>query len=234
MPGPGTFTRARWAAAIATILAIVSAFHYPGGTFRDHSTRGYSFFHNFLSDLGMTVAHDGEPNRLGAILFTTALLLLVVGIGGALVGLVRLHAAAPRARPFALFAGVIGIAVCLCFAGVALTPENRILGLHIIMTKAAFRLFPLVPLFLFVASLRFSTFPAGVRAAWLFLTVMLAGYVWVLDFGPRVSAPGGLVTQVTAQKIIAITVVATFVYLSLEAERRLVAAAGAARTLEQR
>jgi hypothetical membrane protein len=234
MPGSGAFTRARWAALVATILAIVSGFRYPGGTFNDHSTRGYSFFHNFLSDLGMTVAHDGEPNRLGAVLFTTALLLLVVGIGGSLVGLVRLHSATPRARPFARIAGVVGIVVCLCFAGVAFTPENRVLGLHIIMTKAAFRLFPLVPLFLFAASLRFGAFPAGVRVAWLFLTVMLAGYVWVLDFGPRVSAPGGLVTQVTAQKIITITVVATFVYLSLEAERRLVAAAGAARTLEQR
>jgi hypothetical protein len=61
---------------------------------------------------------------------------------------------------------------------------------------------------------------------------MLAGYVWVLDFGPRVSAPGGLVTQVTAQKIIAITAILSFVYLSIVAERRMVAAVGATRTLE--
>jgi len=74
--------------------------------------------------------------------------------------------------------------------------------------------------------------PRGVRSAWLFLTVMLGGYVWVLDFGPRVSAPGGLVTQVTAQKIIAITATLTFVYLSAVAERRMVAAVSAARTFE--
>ena len=232
MPTTGVFSRARWAALIATTLAVVAAFRYPGGTFNDHSTRGYSFTENFLSDLGATVAHNGEANRLGAVLFVVALLLLVVGIGGSLVGLVRLHSSDPEGRPFARFAGLVGLAVCLCFAGVAVTPENRLLGAHVFFTKAAFRLFPLVPLFLFFASLRVHDLSNGVRTAWAFLTVMLAGYVWVLDFGPRVSAPGGLVTQVTAQKIISITVVAAFVYLSVAAEQRMVAAVGAARTLE--
>ena len=232
MPGTGVFSRARWAALIATVLAVVAALRYPGGTFNDHSTRGYSFTENFLSDLGATVAHNGEANHVGSVLFVIALLLLVVGIGGSLIGLVRLHSTVPQGRPFARFAGLIGLVVCLCFAGVAVTPENRLLGAHVFFTKAAFRLFPLVPLFLFVASLRDRELSRGVRAAWLFLTVMLAGYVWVLDFGPRVSAPGGLVTQVTAQKIISITVVATFVYLSLAAERRAVAVVRTTRTLE--
>lgn len=232
MSGSGVFRRVRWAAGIATGLAIAAGFRYPGGTFQNHSTRGYSFFENFLSDLGMTVAHNGEPNRLGAMLFVVALLVLVVGLGGSLVSFVHLHSATPESRPFARLAGVVGLVVCVCFAGVALTPENRLLGLHIIFTKAAWRLFVLMPLLLFVAALRSKEVPRGMRSAWLFLTVMLAGYVWVMDFGPRVSAPGGLVTQVTAQKIIAITAILTFVYLSVVAERRTVAAVGAARTLE--
>jgi hypothetical membrane protein len=231
MPGSRVFRRVRWAAGIATVLAVIAGLRYPGGTFQDHSTRGYRFFENFLSDLGMTVAHNGEANRLGAVLFVIALLVLVVGLGGSLVGFVRLHSATPESRLFARLAGVVGLVVCVCFAGVALTPENRLLGLHIFFTRSAWRLFVLVPLLLFVASLR-GDVASGVRSAWLFLTVMLAGYVWVLDFGPRVSAPGGLVTQVTAQKIIAITAILSFVYLSIVAERRMVAAVGAARTLE--
>ena len=230
MPGSGVFRRVRWAAGVATVLAVVAGLRYPGGTFQDHSTRGYSFFENFLSDLGMTVAHNGDPNRLGAVLFVLALLLLVVGLGGSLVGFVGLHSANPESRPFARLAGAVGLIVCLCFAGVALTPYNRFFALHILFTKTAWRLFVLVPFFLFVASLR-SDGQRGIASAWLFLTVMLAGYVWVLDFGPRVSAPGGLVTQVTAQKIIAITAILSFVYLSIAAERRVVADLGAARTL---
>ena len=232
MPSAGVFKRVRWAAALATILTIVAGLRYPGGTFQDHSTRGYWFFENFLSDLGMTVAHNGEANRLGGALFMVALLVLVVGLGGSLVGFVRLHSATPASRPFSRLAGVVGLLVCVCFAGVAFTPENHFLGLHIFFTRAAWRLFVLVPLLLFVASLRSSDAPRGMSSAWLFLTVMLAGYVWVLDFGPRVREPGGLVTQVTAQKIIAVTAILTFVYLSVVAERRVVAAVGAARTLE--
>lgn len=221
MAGTGVFTRARWAAFVATVLAIVAALRYPGGTFNDPSTRGYTFTENFLSDLGATVAHNGEPNRFGAVLFVIALLLLVVGIGGALIGLVRLHSRTPEGRPFARLAGFVGLLVCLCFAGVAVTPENRLLAPHVFLTKAAFRLFPLVPFFLFVACLRSNAVPAGFRYAWAFLTLALAVYVYILDFGPRVSAPGGLVTQVSAQKAVTITIIVVFVYLSVQAERAL-------------
>ena len=231
-PGAGVFRRVRWAAGIATVLAVVSGLRYPGGTFQDHSTRGYSLHRNFLSDLGMTVAHNGESNRLGAILFVVALLVLVVGLGGSLVGFVRLHSATPAARPFARLAGLLGLVVCLFFAGVAFTPENRALGLHIVFTKGAWRLFVVVPLLLFIAARRSSDAPRGVSSAWLFLTVTLAGYVYVLDFGKRVSAPGGLITQVVAQKIITIVAILTFVYLSVVVERRMVAPVGAERTLE--
>ena len=225
------YQRARWSVGIGFASALAAMVRYPGGTLFDATTHRYSLSQNFLSDLGMTVAHNGEANRIGAILFVIALLVLVVGLGGSLVGFVRLHSATPQSRPFARLAGVVGLVVCIFFAGVALTPENRLLGLHIFFTRSAWRLFVLVPLLLFVASLR-GDVASGVRSAWLFLTVMLAGYVWVLDFGPRVSAPGGLVTQVTAQKIIAITAILSFVYLSIVAERRMVAAVGAARTLE--
>jgi len=232
MPRFGVFQRVRWAAGIATVLAIVAGIRYPGGTAQDQSTHGYSFFQNFLSDLGMTVAHNGEANRLGGLLFVAALLVLIGGLGGSLVAFVRLHSATLASRPFALLAGLVGLVVCLCFAGVAFTPYDRFFGAHIFFTKAAWRLFVLVPLLLFLAALRSPEIPRGVRSAWLFLTVMLAGYVWVMDFGPRVSAPGGLVTQVTAQKIIAITAILTFVYLSIAVERRMVAGVRAAHTLE--
>ena len=39
---------------------------------------------NFLSDRGMTVAYDGQPNRFGACLFVASLLLPVVRFGSCL------------------------------------------------------------------------------------------------------------------------------------------------------
>ena len=54
--------------------------------------------------------------------------------------------------------------------------------------------------------------------------MILVAYVGILDFGPRVSAPGGLVTQVVAQKIVALSAALIIVYQSYEADRALAAA----------
>ena len=62
-------------------LAAGAIIRYPGGTPLDRATAGYSFAANFLSDLGMTVAHNGESNRRGGMLFVASLLTLVIGLG---------------------------------------------------------------------------------------------------------------------------------------------------------
>lgn len=44
-------------------------------------------------------------------------------------------------------------------------------------------------------------------------------YVAVLEWGPRIGTPHGLVVQVIAQKIVAVSAVGVLVFLSLEANR---------------
>ena len=106
------FARVRAAAGVAAVLAVASMLAYPGGTPRDPSTRGYSLTHNFLSDLGTTVAYGGARNYLGATLFVLSLVLCVAGFGACLVGLTRLYAVTPAARGFVRAAAVVGAMVC--------------------------------------------------------------------------------------------------------------------------
>ena len=54
-------------------LNITSMLLYPGSTFRDHLTLGYSFTENFLSDLGRTLTFSGEINFLSSQLFNMSL-----------------------------------------------------------------------------------------------------------------------------------------------------------------
>ena len=217
------FTHGRWAAGAAGMLAVVAMLRYPGGTFRDHSTQGYSLSHNFLSDLGMTVAHNGQPNGLGTVLFIVSLTTLVVAMGGCLVGLVRLYARVPESRALARAAGAVALVVCASFIGVAVTPEDRMLSLHIALTRLAFRAFPLVALLMALASRADPAVPRRVTIGWVALAVMLVGYVAMLDFGPSTRTPSGLVEQVVAQKIVTLAAVVGIVFQSYEADRRALA-----------
>src|SRR4051812_29314274 len=95
------FTRAQWSVGLAVLLAFASMVRYPGGTALDPSSNGYSLQQNFLSDLGMTVAYDARPNRLGSLLFVLSLGILVLGLGGSLAGFLRVYSKEVRPRRFA-------------------------------------------------------------------------------------------------------------------------------------
>ena len=217
-PRRSVFVLARWSIVLATIMAIGAAVLYPGGTLHDPSRRWYSLVENFLSDLGMTVAYDGRSNRSGALLFVLALCVVVIGLGRALLEFVRLYSTSPSARPYAVAAGAVGLLVSTSFIGVAVTPENRVLGLHVQFTFFAFRVFPLLTLLLAVASFKSNMFPGSVAVAWAVLTVVLAIYAIILTWGPTVATPGGLVTQVIAQKTVAITAMGFFFFFCSRAE----------------
>lgn len=213
------FTRARWGVELSALLAIGSISRYPGGSRANHTAAGYSFSHNFLSDLGMTVAYGGQRNLLGAVLFTASLTIIVIGLGVSLIGFVRLYSTARAARHLARAAAAVGFIVCAAFIGVALTPENWALDLHVSFTLFAFRIFPFMPLLLAFASLFSIGVPRRVVAGWAALTAVLAGYVVLIGWGPPIDTPLGLSVQVSAQKLVVLSSMMIFVYLSIEADR---------------
>jgi hypothetical protein len=209
---PAFSARARAAALRGTLIVVATvqfvAFTllgmllYPGGAKFDHSTRSYTFFGNFFSDLGASVTHSGLDNSAARVLFVLAL--CGVGLG--------LLAFAPSWRFIALRSGrgrwagrmaeACGSASALCFAGVGLVPWNLHLALHNSLVRLAFSL-----LLLFVAGLTWvqlaNTWPAAfVRANATYL-VVLGGYVYLLFWGPSLEVPSGFAFQVVAQKIIA-------------------------------
>jgi hypothetical protein len=88
----------RYGLAIALVAAITSGLLDPGGTVLDASTRGYSFTHNFLSDLGSTIAFDDQRNTAGALLFNVAMVVAVIVLATALLAVATLRDGRFRAR----------------------------------------------------------------------------------------------------------------------------------------
>ena len=202
----GSWAPIRWAIVMALMLTGGSVLLYPGGTVRDESTRVYSFSHNFLSDLGSTVAFNGQRNVVGAVLFGLSVLIMVLVLAGSIVVAVRLLSATPRARLFARLAAVASVLVCAGFLGVALTPADRAWHLHIAFSMLAFRSFPLTTALLAIATARDARFRPRATVGWVTLTIVLAGLIAMANLGPTADTEHGLVTQVITQKIMAVTV----------------------------
>ena len=212
--------RARWGIGVALLLGLVAMVRYPGGDPLDRSSAGYAPTRNFLSDLGMTVAYNGQSNRLGASLFTASLLLLVASMGILLTGLLNHYSNTARARGFARYAGMVGAAACAAFVVVAFTPENRVLSLHVQATLLAWRLVPVASTLLTLAALNahgVSRRSIGVLFA---LTVVLVAYVTLLGWGPSMASLSGLRINVVAQKVMAVVLAGALMLLSAAREIR--------------
>jgi hypothetical membrane protein len=210
---------AQWIIGVATAIAIAAMLRYPGGTVLDATTRGYSLSQNFLSDLGMTVAYSHEPNRLGATFFVTSLLLLVVGLGTAVGVIARFLGTDAASRRSARLAGVAVLAACVAFAGVAVTPENRLMPLHVSFTNWAWRIVPAVPLFLGLASRKRAQLRQRAAISWLGAALLLAAYASLLTWGPSVASADGLLVQVVAQKAATVIIIAAVLVGAAEVDR---------------
>lgn len=203
------------------LLAVGAMLRYPGGTALDATTARYSLARNFLSDLGMTVAYNGQPNRVGASLFVGSLLLLVVGFGACLAAIVRLFGAEPASRRWARAVGVCGLLACAAFAGVAVTPENRVMAIHVGFTVWAWRIMPVVAALIAVAAAQSRVLRRRVAVVWTLAAVLLTGYAALLAWGPSVQSVAGLTVQVIAQKAAACLLLSAVLYLAGEADRGL-------------
>lgn len=107
------------------VLPIIAMFFYGGGTPWDPAAQGYTFWKNFLSDLGRTVAYNGVENTVSSPLFNFSL-----GLYG--VTLVLLYSAS-----FRLFSTLLGYLITIAgmISGIgmfiiALAPDNILPDLH--------------------------------------------------------------------------------------------------------
>lgn len=230
MAHEGRFTRRRRLAWVVAgcgqfvPLTLVAMLAYPGGTVADPATEGYAFFRNFFSDLGRTVSPLGKPNTVSFVLFVVALTL--AGLGLVLFSLVMpsLFRRSLPAWCLSLMGSLWGVIAGLSFIGVALAPANLFLPAHAIFVQVAF-------LSLFLAALGYSgailltpDYPRKYLSVFIAFVLLLAGYLWLLFFGPALDSPSGLVIQATGQKIIAYAAILSVGIQALGARRILAAA----------
>ncbi len=201
------------------LLLTISMLLYPGGTKADHNTQGYSFFTNFLSDLGQSVALNGQPNIPSMVLFCIAMALagfVTVLFSLAFTQLFTLTSFTIR---FSRLGALCGLIAGLCLVGVGIVPENLVSWLHNFFIYAALVIFVVAYLFFMLAVVRTKGLPKRVSWVYIALGVILIIYtiisIWVIFFGPAPGTPAWVVIQATGQKIIVYVAVLALLVESL-------------------
>jgi hypothetical protein len=197
---------------------------YPGGTITDHASRGYRFFENYFSDLGLTRARSGAVNLSAMLLFMVALVSVALALGAFFLAFTRFCAAAPRALRLSRGAALAASLTCVSFIGVALSPRDLAYPEHITFELLAFPSF-LAAVALEIAALRAleRTAPPGLpcRLLWVFagFAAVLAAYIALLAFGPSDETLVGEQIQVIGQKAIVYAAIATILLQAIQARR---------------
>ena len=182
------------------ILNFISMLVYPGGTIIEPDTKGYSFFYNFLSNLGEWTAKNGEDNTVSAYLFNSSMLILALSYFLFYVTFLRIQLKFNRNK-----------IILISFVLVAVfSADNSTFDIHVFFVKVAFR-FLLIHCFiqLFIVYKSKLSKIMLVRSS-LFCIILLL-FIIVMEYGPNPFLDNqSLFIQVFSQKMIVISILIYF------------------------
>jgi hypothetical protein len=196
------------------VLSFGAMLFYPGGAMYQPDARGYLFFQNFLSDLGATITRRNQNNGAAMILFVVGL--VSVGISLAASSSIWKQVIAPPGRRmfFGHVAQVLAVLAGACYIGIAATPWNLMLSVHMFFVQSAFSLLLAFVFCLTMLQIQ-NKWPFRYVTSNLIYVAILSAYVFVLFDGPNLETLRGLVFQVVAQKIIVYVSILNLAYQTL-------------------
>ena len=181
-------------------------YSYPGGNIHDPLQIGYSFTHNFLSDLGGIKARSGESNIISSYVFNVCMISFLLG------GIAFLYVPGlfknDRTNYYLAITGSMFFFLGACFfAGVGFTPYDLHFKQHVFFALNGFRLMVPAGIFYLIVLLR-SPIKNSYSLVTLFFLLSTLAYVLYQIFAdsPLISMEA-MIRQATMQKLI------TFVHL---------------------
>jgi len=184
------------------IFNIIAMLTYPGSTYHDNLSLGYSLTQNFLSDLGRTVSFSGETNFFSSLFFNMGLILTGIVFTFHYFHIWRVFLQ-DSPQILSLIGSTFGMLGGLSLIGVGLTPSDLYLDIHIICSIWLFRFFFVASLCYSVVILRHARFENKFAGGYLFFTFSILLYIFVSEFGPDPELNQyALAIQVVSQKII--------------------------------
>ena len=181
------------------VLAILL---YPGTTFHDHTTIGYSMSLNFLSDLGRTLTYLNEPNFFSSVLFVISTISVFIGLTAYFLSFPLVVIKNKISHFLAWFGSIFGIISGISFMGIGFTPDNYYHEWHMIFVHIGFQSFMIV---MVLHSISIALNKDGLNKKpiliYFIFGCILGWYIFLLIAGPDLKNPENLPIHVISQKI---------------------------------
>ena len=188
---------------------------YPGSTYLEYTTVGYSFFNNFLSDLGRTITHGGSQNFISAFFFNNAMFISGILFLLFYIFLPEYFYSESFLNKIAKFASSLGVLGSISFCFVGLTPADLYLQNHIFFANNIFYLsFPCALLYSIII-IKSKNLSSIYGIGYFLFSIPLLLYIFILEFGPNIKTEFGLIVQATSQKIITLFFIMSTFMLSI-------------------
>ena len=207
--------------SIFFICAVLfAAMMYPGGNIHDPDQVGYSFTHNFLSDLGGYQSHSNKTNFISSFFFNMSMFFFVA-VGFAFVKIQALFKDDPLTSKLAMVGSLFFLIGTIFFAGVGLTPYDLYLEPHVFFAVNAFRLMVPASLIYVIVLLRSDIDNRFALITAIYLLLVLAYTIYLQFAGNPLENAEEMVRQATMQKLISIASVLSIFSLSFAFQRRI-------------
>lgn len=184
--------------AVFNLLAMLL---YPGGTSFDIDVKGYLFFENFFSDLGMVRTYGAQPKTCSMLLFASALVLMGIAFIFFFVLMPSYFTATRSERVASRVGSIAGVLAGVSCIGIAATPWDLYFTPHLIFAYGLSASFLLSVVSYLVAVLANRRYPNTYAAVFAVYTIILAAYLGLVLLGPDMRTKEGLKILATGQKI---------------------------------
>lgn len=184
------------------ILSAIAMLFYGGGTLINPLSPGYSFFGNFFSDLGRTVALSGTPNTTSFIIFTISAITMSVSLIPFSIAMPNFFKQDKMEYKVSVFASFVGILAGIFLITTVLTPWDIFHNVHLTVGNFySLSGLAVITLFSFVM-IRNKKYNNIYALAFIVLAVIAFIYSIIVLVGPEFTTLEGLIIQVTMQKIV--------------------------------
>lgn len=187
------------------LFTFIGMLFYAGGTSLDPTRPGYSFFQNFFSEIGLTVAHSGESNIIAFIFFSLAFFIVGITLMPSFIAFPFFFKKTKIEKWFTTTGSVIGLFTSFCFIGITFVPADINIAAHAWFVQMGFISGFVVSLLYSTAIFLNKTYPKKYSYNFMVFTAFLASYLILMLMGTDIETIEGLTIQATGQKIILYT-----------------------------